>query len=61
MAKCGTKVKRNWLGDKVEKKSKGEKPCSCTLHKIGGKLIEVDCTGKPVYRNGGSNVISPER
>ena len=62
--RCGgkvrAKIKKACSGKKMEKggeapikkEAKGEKPCPCTLHKVGGKLIEVDCNGVPVAKNG---------
>lgn len=62
--KCGgkvrAKIKKACGGKKMEKggealvkkEAKGGKPCPCTLHKVGGKLVEVDCNGIPVAKNG---------
>lgn len=57
--KCGGKVrakikkacggKKLEEGDKIKKAKKG---CPCTLHRIGGKLVEVDCNGIPIAKNG---------
>lgn len=50
-AKCGKKMEKG--GEAlIKKEAKGGKPCPCTLHKVGGKLIEVDCNGIPVAKNG---------
>lgn len=57
--KCGGKVrakvkkacggKKLEEGDKIQKTKKG---CPCSLKKVGGRLIEVDCNGIPVAKNG---------
>lgn len=60
--KCGgkvrAKVKKACGGKKMEKGGEasikkeakgGKQPCPCTLHRVGGKLIEVDCNGVPVH------------
>ena len=53
--KCGGRVKKKQLGEKIVKAKKAS--CGCQLKKVGGRLIEVDsCTGLPVHRNGG-NVV----
>lgn len=45
--KCGGKAK------KATKASNGSKmKCPCTLKRVGGKLIEVDCYGIPVAKKG---------
>lgn len=50
--KCGGRVKKKALGNKIMKAKKAE--CGCQLKKVGGRLIEVDsCTGLPIHRNGG--------
>lgn len=50
--KCGGRVKKKQLGEKIMKAKKAS--CGCQLKKVGGRLIEVDsCTGLPVHRNGG--------
>jgi hypothetical protein len=53
--KCGGSVKKKQMGDKINRKKMTAKGgCPCVLHKVGGKLIEVDsCTGLPVHQNGG--------
>lgn len=49
--KCGGRVKKKQLGEKIVKAKKAS--CGCRLKKVGGRLIEVDgCTGLPVHRNG---------
>lgn len=63
--KCGGKVrakvkkacggKKLEEGDKIQKAKKG---CPCTLKKVGGRLIEVDCNGIPVAKNGEKIVYS---
>lgn len=50
-AKCGKKMEKGGETP-IKKEAKGGKPCPCTLHKVGGKLIEVDCNGIPVAKNG---------
>jgi len=59
--KCGgkvrAKIKKACVGSKFEKgakisKAKKRAPCPCMLKKVGGKLIEVDCNGIPVAKNG---------
>jgi hypothetical protein len=59
LLKCGGKVrakvkkacggKKLEEGDKIKKAKKG---CPCSLKKVGGKLIEIDCNGIPVAKNG---------
>lgn len=62
--KCGGRVKKKQLGEKIMRAKKAS--CGCQLKKVGGRLIEVDsCTGLPIHRNGakiqqywiGGNVI----
>lgn len=49
--KCGGRVKKKQLGEKIMKAKKAS--CGCQLQRIGGRLIEVDgCTGLPIHRNG---------
>lgn len=49
--KCGGRVKKKQLGEKIVKAKKAS--CGCQLKKVGGRLIEVDgCTGLPVHRTG---------
>lgn len=49
--KCGGRVKKKQLGEKIVKSKKAS--CGCQLKKVGGRLIEVDgCTGLPVHRTG---------
>lgn len=50
-ASCGKKMEKGGETP-IKKEAKGGKPCPCTLHKVGGKLIEVDCNGIPVAKNG---------
>lgn len=50
-ASCGKKMEKGGEAP-IKKEAKGGKPCPCTLHKVGGKLIEVDCNGIPVAKNG---------
>lgn len=55
--KCGGKVKKGEKGlpipsKKVTKNAKGG--CPCKLHRVGGKIVEVDsCSGMPIRRSGG--------
>lgn len=51
--KCGGSVKKKQMGDKINRKKMMAKGgCPCVLHKVGGKLIEIDsCTGLPVHKN----------
>lgn len=62
--KCGGRVKKKQLGEKIMKAKKAS--CGCQLKRVGGRLIEVDgCTGLPIHKNGakiqqywfGGNVI----
>ena len=49
--KCGGRVKKKQLGEKIMKAKKAS--CGCQLKRVGGRLIEVDgCTGLPIHRNG---------
>lgn len=49
--KCGGRVKKKQLGEKIMKAKKAS--CGCQLKKVGGRLIEVDgCTGLPVHKTG---------
>ena len=49
--KCGGRVKKKQLGEKIVKAKKAS--CGCQLKKVGGRLIEVDgCTGLPVHKTG---------
>jgi hypothetical protein len=49
--KCGGRVKKKQLGEKIVKTKKAS--CGCQLKKVGGRLIEVDgCTGLPVHKTG---------
>ena len=50
--KCGGSVKKKQMGNKINRKKMMAKGgCPCMLHKVGGKLIEVDsCTGLPVRK-----------
>lgn len=50
-ASCGKKMEKGGETP-IKKEAKGGKPCPCTLHKVGGKLIEIDCNGIPVAKNG---------
>lgn len=60
MAKRGAKLQKHCAGKKLEngakipttKVRKASMGCPCTLHRVGGKLIEVDCNGIPVNRGG---------
>lgn len=56
-ASCGKKMEKGGETP-IKKEAKGGKPCPCTLHKVGGKLIEVDCNGIPVAKNGTKIVYS---
>ena len=55
--KCGGKVKKGEKGlpipsKKVTKNAQGG--CPCKLHRVGGKIVEVDsCSGMPIRRSGG--------
>lgn len=58
--KCGGKTKKvskKEKGDKVTTKTsylkKGKPVCPCSLKRIGGTIIEVDCEGVPVHKIGG--------
>lgn len=46
-ARCGKKFEN---GDKIPMAKKGT--CPCQLKRVGGRLIEVDCNGIPVAKNG---------
>lgn len=49
--KCGGRVKKKQLGEKIVKAKKAS--CGCQLKKVGGRLIEVDgCTGLPMHKSG---------
>jgi hypothetical protein len=49
--KCGGRVKKKQLGEKIMKAKKAS--CGCQLKRVGGRLIEVDgCTGLPIHKNG---------
>jgi len=48
-ARCGKKMEKGGEAPIKKEVKGGKQPCPCTLHKVGGKLIEVDCSGIPVH------------
>lgn len=67
--KCGgkakKKVKKSEDGQKLEatpaRLAKGKKLCPCSLKKIGGRIVEVDCDGNIVWnKNGGYMVVKAQ-
>jgi hypothetical protein len=65
--KCGGKSKKARKAKKAEngqelnarpaRLAKGKKLCPCSLKKIGGRIVEVDCDGNIVWNKQGGQMV----